>query len=237
MRITSLCNLDLYLKELQILVKYAKKLNLSVCLHTNCFSSSNDSVAKSISNMWFEEIIVSFHSHIENDFNYIYNSSNGYAKVSRWINKLISLNNNICINIVCNNINILYLNDILLFIEKEFAWIIAVAISPINPILETNKNILLVSKKVLYQNILEIISSNKDYWFTIHSDLYWIPYCLYYKEELKKKTNKLNFNNGFLYWENIKMKQCWKCKYNNECNWVNKEYLKLYWDEEFIPVL
>jgi hypothetical protein len=31
----------------------------------------------------------------------------------------------------------------------------------------------------------------------------------------------------------VKFKQCFKCAYNNICEWVRKEYYEIYWGEEF----
>ena len=223
----------IYFKELIFLAKYAKKLWLKVSLNTNAFSSSIKILAKQISKIKFSEIMISFHSHVEKDFDYITQRKWSYRKIISWINNLIDYWNNISLNIVCNKINKNYINNVLDFINKKFSEINTVCISPINIIKEKNKNDLSLRKQDLY-NIIKSCWNN-NYKFKVFKNYFAIPYCIYDRNDLYslELENNIYFNNEELYWENIKLKECNSFIYNFKCFWINKLYYDKYWSNEF----
>lgn len=231
----------IYINQIIILVKYAKKLWFSLSLHTNALSSYDINIAMAITNIWFDEIMVSFHSHIESDFEYIYNKKWVYSKVLNWLNNLINLWNDIYLNIVANKVNYKYLENILDFINKEFSWIKIVTLSFINPIKEDDKNSLLLNKTILYNSVYEILSMSNitnKYSFKLHSDFFWIPYCIYNKDHLLKVHFEENkYNNDYLYNDFKKIKYCEWCFYYNQCKWINEKYINIFWDSEFKSVI
>jgi len=224
----------IYFYKMIFLVKFCLKLWFRVSLQTNWLSSNNIDIAKKITSLNFDDIMISFHSHKKYDFEYIYQKTWSFEKICTWIDNLLKLRNNIFINIVVNRENKDYITDILFFLNKRFPWIKMVALSWINPIKDYNSSIIL-KKSEIYNIIKKVLNDKFKFSFELYPNYFWIPYCIVDLNDFKH-IDLNDFNNEWLY-ENIKVAKCKNCLFYDKCKWINKLYLEKYGSDEFTPII
>lgn len=229
---------------------------------TNGMLFSDYKKAEKLIKSWATRVNMSVHSHLKETEDYLTQIKWWFEKKLKAIDnfndlyKKWLLKSKLSINIVLNGLNYKNIVETCLYFYKakkiddiriNFLW---------SRFIETEKDkkdlsikysdILWILKKLIY------ISLKYDIRITFDS----IPPCIFYKVDsinYKKiiekflwedfdyidEVSNINKNNNFNWKEQKfselkrKMKTCEKCVYNDKCEWIRKEYLDDYGEEEF----
>lgn len=231
---------------------------------TNGMLFSDYEFAKNVVEAWLTRVNISIHSHMPQVEDYLTQVPNGFQKKIEAIKNFQLLHASglldsiVSINIVLNQKNYSTIVESLLFYSKKL-WIKDIRINFIwlDESIEKNWDDLKVSyteflpylKKLIYISLKENIRLTFD----------TVPPCIFY--EIDKKNYKAiihrflweeydhideidwtNKDKQFSWQEQKKntlktqFHQCASCEYNKMCQWVWKEYAKIYWDKEFISI-
>lgn len=231
---------------------------------TNGMLFSNYEFAKKVVYAGLTRVNISIHSHISQVEDYLTQVPNGLQKKFEAIKNFQILhasgllNSPVSINMVLNQKNYTTIVESVLFFSKKL-WINDIRINFIwlDESIEKNWDDLKVSyteffpylKKLIYVSLKENIRLTFDA----------IPPCIFY--EIDKKNYKMiisrflgeeydhineidwtNWDKQFSWQEQKKdtlktqFRQCTLCEYSKTCQWVWKEYAKIYWDKEFINI-
>jgi len=232
---------------------------------TNSIVFADYEKAQKLIESWTSRINISIHSHNDIVEDYLTQKLWWFKLKIKAIdnfNKLYDegiLKSKLSINIVLNGLNYKDIIDTCLFFYKvkkindiriNFIWNRFFASDQDKTDLSLKySDILLVLKKLIY------ISLKFDIRITFDS----IPPCIFYKidkinyKDITKRflwesfdyiwdISNINKNQAFNWKEqkknNLKSKanSCINCFYDNQCEWVRKEYIEQYWDKEFIYI-
>jgi molybdenum cofactor biosynthesis enzyme MoaA len=209
-----------------------------VKIETNAVNFSKEEYLKNF--IWFKwkiRFFVSFHWHTESLYKTL-TKSNFYSNSVLWIKNLCKIfwNKYIEINCVINNINFLYLNDYLKFVNNNFFynWKIDLTLSTLLANKDNYDDLLVEYSQIInFMNGLEKLKINN---ICISKDAWWycqLPFCIFSKLNFINKNDLLKYAsaNDDSVWNNVmyKWKECEKCNFFKKCLWISKKYYNKYW--------
>ncbi len=226
-------------------VKFAKKVWFDfIRVQTNGVMLWNTWFVEKCIKAWLTLFKISVHHYKKDIHDYLVWYEWALDKILYGINEIKRLWARVAINIVLTKQNYIDLSDILLFyIDK---WVTDFVI--IFPLYE---NSMKLEVKKIWFKFSEVISGIVK--SLLIFDKLWLnrplvlnfPICLlpWYEESVIKSFNwtavlnldwtKTNIDNNKAWWKK-RVKICWDCEYNKTCFWVDEEYLKYWWESEFI---
>lgn len=231
---------------------------------SNWMKFDNFVFTKKIVEAWLTRINFSVHSHLEEVEDYLIQVSWWLQRKLKAIDnfklfyKNWLLRDDVSINIVLNSKNYKTILETVLYFYKvkniidiriNFIWL--------NDDTKENHDDLKVSYSEFFPYLKQLIYISLKYNIRITFDT--IPACIFckidtinYKSLIKKflwedldhitQIDHINNNDTFDWKERKKdmlkmqFEQCKKCTYSNSCQWVRKNYWKIYWWDEFIPI-
>lgn len=244
------------------ILEYSKKIwfeNINVI--SNWMKFSDFTFAKKITDAWITRINISIHSHlkeIEDNLTWVKWWLIKKIKAIDNFNNLYEnniLKSPISINMVLNKINLPTIVESVLYFNKikkindiriNFVWL--------EESVKHNWDLLKISYTEFLPYLKQLIYISLKYDIRITFDT--VPACIFYKIDninykilIKKflwedldhisEIDHINASDKFNWKEKKKnilktqFKWCLKCIYKKSCQWVRKEYAKLFWWEEF----
>jgi len=239
------------------LISYAKNLGYkSIHIISNARKFNDFSFLKKLVNSGVTRISVSVHSHVKDIENYL-NNRDAYDEQIAGIKNLLKLYNSkqlkerIALNMVINKLNFQTLDKTIKFFNNlgirdfrlNFIWPEGSAL--------LNKEKLLLRYKDLKPYIKKWFLIAK--FLKLYLSLESVPFCIIRNKTIinnlygEYKDGKVDVVVGkerdFFNWQKRKKEQfkikpyfCQKCTYNNKCDGIWKNYLKIFGDQEFSPI-
>lgn len=242
------------------LIKFSKELwYKKIELITNGIRLSNKIFLQKLINSWLNSLVVSVNTFdVELSKIIAWNNFDWFATL-KWLINAIKLKLNTTVNIVITKHTLLTLKQTLFILKK--IWIKNITLSYIR--YEDFSELWFWNTKINYNKVsyTEIVNYIKKYNLQTFVQNFWnisfndFPVCILFdifnSWDFIKFWREYNFidNNGnvvkkkkyFWKWNRDYLEKCNNCKYLNQCTWLEKDYIKIFWqyfvDKEIKPYL
>lgn len=196
---------------------------------------------------------ISFHSNLDKIYSTIVQRQWQFILAEKWIKNIlkntVNFDNEISINIVFNAFNLAHMPSYFKYIGENFYPLNSKLILIFSVMSNVSKHQNIDKIFVRYTDIVEMFNNSKPliekYKIKIWSPYGGpcnLPYCVGNKlfffeinnDSLTRDVNEeLTRNEWRDYADRIKLEECKKCKYNDNCFWILSLYVDKFWDEEF----
>ncbi len=214
-------------------------------IQTNALKCVYESYVKELKNAGLDSVLIGFHSHIEEKFNFLTQTSSYFPKVIEGINNLFKYKIAVSFNHTITSLTYRDLEDYVEFLIKNFPKlknILLTLVYPCGQCWEHKKLIPKVSQVTNYfLKAVRFCQEKEVKIITPYCGIPGFPLCLldnYMENNLESlvsfdrksvKTEEFDFIN-------FKPKNCQNCKHDKICIGIALNYKKLYGVSEFKPV-
>lgn len=214
------------------LIKFIKKCNAwhHINLETNGFFLSNYAYTQELVDSWLNSILLSFHSHKEDDFNKITWVKKWFTILEKTFEVLKKVDIEVEISLVlCKyNYNDLYYTVKYLNEKVNYRWLLVSNI--FERINYDSKKDFHIELENIYSPLLKAYNLLKKSKKEINSC--WIPMC--YLTWFEDSYYIWQFNDNRYYQKSSK---CDKCIINNYCRWIIWDYADIYGVDSVKPLI
>ena len=230
------------IKELPNLIDYARKKGIKkIEIQTNALRCAYKNYTEELKNAGLTSVLIGFHSHEEEKFNYLTRTKNYFPKVLKGIQNLFEQGINVSFNHTITSLTYRDLREYVEFIFKNFPKPKSVFLTFVYPCGQCWKH------KELIPKVSQVAPYYLKTWkrcqkegvrvFMPHCGIPGFPLCLLKGKPAELKdlisSDRKNIRTKEFECINIKTKSCQKCLYNEVCVGIAVNYKELYGLEEF----
>jgi len=232
------------IKELPFLINYAKEKGIkNVEIQTNALRCAYQDYVKELKNAGLDSVLIGFHSHKEEKFNFLTRTKNYFPKVLEGIHNLFKYKIAVSFNHTITALTYKDLEEYVKFLLKNFPKPKSIFLTLVYPCGQCwkHKNLIPKASQVApyYLRTWQYCQQEEVKVFMPHCGIPGFPLCLLKgdSEELKGliSSDRKNIRTKEFKCINIKPKSCQKCQYYEICVGIAVNYRKLYGLKEFKP--
>ncbi|MEA3464018.1 MAG: radical SAM protein [Patescibacteria group bacterium] len=230
------------IKELCVLIDYARKKGIKkIEIQTNALRCSYKNYVNELKNAGLTSVLIGFHSHKEEKFNYLTRTKDYFPKVLEGIQNLFERKIDVSFNHTITSLTYQNLREYVEFLFKNFPKpksVFLTFVYPCGQCWEHKKLIPKVSQVApYYLEAWKRCQQEEVKVLMPHCGIPGFPLCLLEGKPAELKdlisSDRKNIRTEEFECINIKAKSCQKCVYNEVCVGIAVNYKKLYGLKEF----